>query len=515
MIRKVVIAGLVLVLVLVGGAFFWARSVFGRDTVRTAIARQLSDAIGQPVGIGSISASIYPRVTVQLGAVTIGEPARIRAESLDIGTDFRALLSRRIEHGTMRLDKARIELPLPALTIGRETEPSNQDGGAAVDIVSIDEIVLNDVEIVSGGRTLTGGVVLVPDGDGLIVRRLTLAAEDTTLDATGRFTNLAGPVGEIDIKAGVLNLDRLLAFAADFSGGAGLAGAAAPPGAPASPAPAVPMNVVLSLESPRASIGALAVEAMTGRARLTDRGIALEPLTFGLFGGRYEGGLTVGFDGGAPSFRWNAKLSGIDVAAATHFAGRPDTMTGRLAGRIDVTGRGADAGAALASARGTARLDVTDGIIRNLGLVRTVVIATSMRAGAQQQSSGSSDEPFSRLGATLNVAGGSARTSDLTLESDNLRLAAAGTMRLDGSAVDLAGRVQLSDTLSKQAGRDLVRYTQEQGRVTLPATITGPVDNLKVSIDVADVAKRALRNKATEEVDKAIKKGLGDLFKRR
>jgi hypothetical protein len=156
-----------------------------------------------------------------------------------------------------------------------------------------------------------------------------------------------------------------------------------------------------------------------------------------------------------------------------------------------------------------------DGIIRNLGLVRTIVIATSMRADARQQSAGGSDERFSRLGATLAIAGGVARSNDLVLESENLRLAAGGTIRLDGSAVDLDGKVQLSDALTRQAGRDLVRYAQEDGRVTLPATISGPADNLKVRIDVADVARRALRNKATEEAQKAIKKGLGDLFKRR
>lgn len=118
MLKKVLLIGLVLVLVLAMGIFFWARSVLGRDAVRTALASQISQAIGQPVTIGSISASIYPRVTVVLGEVTIGAPARISASTLRIGADFRALLSRRIEHGSMRLDGARIELPLPPLTLG-------------------------------------------------------------------------------------------------------------------------------------------------------------------------------------------------------------------------------------------------------------------------------------------------------------------------------------------------------------------------------------------------------------
>lgn len=511
MLKKVLLIGLVLVLVLAIGIFFWARSVLGQDAVRTALASQISQAIGQPVTIGSISASIYPRVTVVLGEVAIGAPVRISASTLRIGADVRALLSRRIEHGSMRLDGARIELPLPPLTLGGS--PGAETDGAPVEIVSIDEIVLNDVEIVSGGRTLQGDVEIEPRDKGVLVRTLTLTAEDTRLDASGEITDLSGPVGELAITAGRLNLDRLLAFAADFTGGSGLGAGGSSAAAPDASASGPPMNVVLALQAERATMGALALGDLNARARLTDGALSLEPLAFDVFAGRYDGGLRVGLGGATPTFHWNAKVSGIDVPTATKFAGRPDTLTGRLSGQVDLQGRGIDPGTAMRSARGTARLQVTDGVIRNLGLVRQVILATSMRADAAQQSGGSSDERFSRLGATLAVADGVARTGDLAMESENLRLTAAGSMRLDGSAVDLRGRVQLSDALSKQAGRDLVRYTQEEGRVTLPVHISGPADNLSVEIDMADVAQRALRNKATEEAEKAIKKGLGDLFK--
>jgi hypothetical protein len=50
--------------------------------------------------------------------------------------------------------------------------------------------------------------------------------------------------------------------------------------------------------------------------------------------------------------------------------------------------------------------------------------------------------------------------------------------------------------------------------VTLPATITGPAGNLQVHIDVADMAKRAITNRAGEEAQKALKNGLGRLFKK-
>jgi hypothetical protein len=78
--------------------------------------------------------------------------------------------------------------------------------------------------------------------------------------------------------------------------------------------------------------------------------------------------------------------------------------------------------------------------------------------------------------------------------------------------------VRLSEALSQKGGTDLYRYTQEGGRVTLPATVSGPLSNLSVRIDVARAAGRALRNRANEEIQKAIERnlpgGLGGLFKK-
>jgi uncharacterized protein involved in outer membrane biogenesis len=519
MLKKVAIGVLVFVLVASVALFFWARSVFTQDTVRTTLAAQLSESLGQPVSVGGIGAAIYPRVTVNLTDVTIGQPPRIQIETLHVGTDFRALLSRRIEHAALRLSGAKVELPLPDFAITSTPNPAagESSSGAPVEIVSIDEIVLNDVEIRSGSRTLLGDIEMVPQGDGVALKKVTLTAENSTIDITGQISDLSGPVGELSVKAGQLNFDRLLAFVSDFAGNAGLAStgaASAPKPQGTAGAKAPPMNIAVSLVADGATMGTLVLDKLSGTARVTSDALVLEPVSFGIFGGKYDGTLTFSL-GDMPAFRLNAALAGVDMAAATKFAGSPDTITGRLSGTINLTGRGMDGVSAMNSARGTARVDITKGTVKNLGLVRTVVTSTSGRSGGSAKSaSGPASESFDRLGATLAVANGSASTQDLRFESPDLLLAATGGLRLDGSAINLAGQVQLSEELTQQAGRDLVRYTQEQGRVTLPATITGSADNPQVRIDMTKAATRAITNKATEEAEKAINKSLGGLFKR-
>jgi uncharacterized protein involved in outer membrane biogenesis len=518
---KNILAAIAAVIVLVAiGTVVWARSILATETVRTAIATQISKAIGQPVSIGGIGAGIFPRVTIDLDNVTIGQPPRIQVETLHVATGFRALLSRRIEHAALRLAKARIELPLPSFGSGADEPDTDEPGGSPIEIVSIDEITLSDVEIVSGSRTLHGDIEASIDGQSVVVRSVELAADDTSITASGRITDMTAPAGELAIKADSLNVDRLIAFASDFAGGAGMQPSSKPAAhrtgrQGASQAPA-PMHIALTLDAARASIGGMTIDKLSGKARLSADSLVVDPVSFGLFNGRYAGTLSAKLAGPTPTFRWVASLTGIDVASATAFAGTPGVVTGTLAGKIDLSGSGADAATAIKTARGTARVDVVDGIVKKLGLIRNVVIATSGREGSTKTSmaGGSTDEPFTRLGATLRIANGVASTDDLRFESKDLLLTASGTVRLDASAVDLAGKVQLSDELSKQAGSDLARYTAEQGRVTLPAKITGPADNLSVTIDVADMAKRAITNRATEEVQKQLKSGLGGLLRK-
>ena len=527
MLKKVLVAVLLLVVVAAVGLFFWARSILATDTVRTAVASQLSKSIGQPVTIGGIDATIFPRITVNLENVGIGQPAKIQVKTLHVGTDFRALLSRRIEHAKMNLAGARIELPLPDFAVASSAPPpaaGSAPSSSTVEIVSIDEVTFNDVDIISGGRTLHGDIEVVPQGNGVVVRKVALTADNATINMKGEIKDLAGPTGQLAIKAGALNVDQLMRFVSDFSTGSGVSAtpanakpavtktAAAPPATSAS---STKMDLAVSVEADRATMGTLTLDKLAGRARITPNGVTLEPASFGVFGGRYEGSLALSL-GAVPDFHLKAKLSGIDMAAATSFAGSPNTISGKMAGQIDLTGRGLDAPAVLKTARGTTSVEITNGTIKNLGLIQSIILATSGRADAKRASGGGSkDEPFTRLGGTMTIAGGSASTQDLKLESKDLLLAASGAVRLDGTAINLVGQVQLSDELSKQAGRDLVRYTQDaQGRVTLPATIGGSADNPQVRIDVGSMAKRAITNKANEEAQKVLKKGLGGLFKK-
>jgi uncharacterized protein involved in outer membrane biogenesis len=524
--KKVVFSLFVLFVAGSAALFFWARSVFTHDNARAHLAAELSKALGQPVTIGSIAAAIYPRLTVKLGDVDIGQPAGVQIASLDVGTDFRALLSRRIEHATAKIDGAKIQLPLIPLGPSSDVQPAPQtESGASsspVDLVSIDEIVVSNVEVLSRGRTLRGDIEAVPEPDGTItLRRVSLHAEDASIEATGRLTNLNGPVGDVSVTAGELNLDRLIAFFNDFS-----ATAASNTGPARAPEPrAVKPDLNVAIEAKRAHLAGLTLDAVSARAHVTENDVLLQPMAFGLFGGKYNGSFGVRTVPGSPAFTFAGQIENADMATISRFAGGGEPISGRLSAQLNLMGTGTDAAAALGSVRGTARVNVVNGIVRNLGLVRAVVVATSMRgtsstlAGAStaaaSEAQTSRDEPFEAIGATLAIGGRNASTEDLEFVGRNVTMNARGSIALNGSAVNLAGRVRLSEELTKQAGTDLVRYTRDDtGRVTLPVSVTGPVQALSVQVDVGNLMKRAIQNRIEDEAQKAIMKGLGGLFKK-
>ena len=348
---------------------------------------------------------------------------------------------------------------------------------------------------------------------------------------TGELIALTPLSGRIDAAAEALDIDRLIAFVGEFVAATVPAPAAAVSASPRGPAvaligrPAVsPVGqLVVGLKVGRMTTGGLTLSDFASTALVTPDAVRFEPLALGVFGGRYQGSMQLAL-GAVPAFEWRANVIGVDAASLMAFAGSPNTITGRLAGTVALQGQGLQMERALRSARGRARIDIADGTIAGLQLVRTIVTATSGRGGvlnsagaAVTTQSTPGAERFSRFGATLRLANGVIETDDLAMASTDVDLSAAGSLRLVAMTADLAGRAQLSEALSRQAGTDMYRYTQEGGRVTLPVTVTGPLERLSVRVDVGDMALRAMRNRAIEEARKAIERkipGFGDLFKR-
>src|SRR5439155_15794436 len=79
-------------------------------------------------------------------------------------------------------------------------------------------------------------------------------------------------------------------------------------------------------------------------------------------------------------------------------------------------------------------------------------------------------------------------------DSPDVDVVARGTLTIPTKALDAGADLVLSESLSKQAGTDLYRYTREGNRIVLPAIVGGTISQPQVRIDAAAAIRRGIRN---------------------
>ena len=184
--------------------------------------------------------------------------------------------------------------------------------------------------------------------------------------------------------------------------------------------------------------------------------VALSPLTFQLFGGRYSGGVNAQL-GKAMTLTITSRIESVDVAQLAAFGGSPDTISGTLTGAGTFSGSGADIAAVLESARGKGTATIANGEIRRLNLIRTIVLFF----GRPAPDTAAGSDHFERIDANFSLANQIVRADALSMRSRDADIVGSGTMNVDTKALEGSFDLSLSEELSKQAGTDLARFTRE------------------------------------------------------
>jgi uncharacterized protein involved in outer membrane biogenesis len=526
--KRLILALLALVaLVLIGGALY-VRSLLDPDNVRQALERQASAALGQPVRIAGADLAFWPRAGVTLTGLAIGEPAALTLARTQVSTELRALIDRRIVDAEVIVQDSELDLPLVLATLERLAGSGGQapvatpapaggtDEPGGITLVNVRTIELDDVRIRAGARAAVFSLKASLSGDRLEIPSGSITSDVTSLTVSGAVESLTARKGTLSIDAATLDLDGLLAFAQEFarhaSGSTAAQSSAAEAqkrgggSAPAAPPKPGPLDMTLSLTSARGRAAGIDFEQLKASAVVTPGRIRLEPFSIGVFGGRLEGAVDVDQSAAEPALALSGTLAGVNMTRLMEFAGQPGAITGTLSGSLAVSGSGADPAVALARARGNGTAAITDGTMKGLQLVRPIVLAFGQPDAAQPVEGG---EKFSRMGATYALAGGVVTLSDLRFESRDVSLDGGGTLRVASRALDIKANARLSKELTAQAGRDLVRYTAENGQVTVPATVKGTIDAPDVGINLGSVASRAAKNELQRQTESVLKGLLG------
>ena len=492
------VAGLLLIVAV--GIYIAATRVLTSDYARTTLEQQLTARLGQPVRIGALRAAIYPHVAVDLDDVTLGRPASVTLAHVRLVTGLRALFSRTISDAELIVRNSRLSLPLPIELLPATADTNAPAAGPGLTIASVRVISLENVELVAPSHSMRIDLEGSLDGDRLDIKRIALRGKSSKIDGKGSLSSVARFEGNIQATADPLDLDELMGIANAFASAAGPA--------QQKRAPATPMRLTVELAAKKGQFDTYTFSDLSTTIALGAGTVALTPLAVRAFGGQFKGRLDVDTRASAPQLRLTGRVDGLDVAPLMKANGTAGGITGTLGGTVTLSAAGNDASAVLQTARGTIAAAIVNGTIEHLDMVRTVVLAFGKPSGARPEGSGSA---FTRLGGTFALANRTLTSNDLSLTSRDFDVNGRSMLQLSTGALNARGDVALSQELTAQAGTDLRRYAQQDGRVTVPAIVSGTITQPQMTVDIAAAAARAFQN----ELQRRAKTLFDGLFKKK
>lgn len=183
------------------------------------------------------------------------------------------------------------------------------------------------------------------------------------------------------------------------------------------------------------------------------------------YAGTIRGTVTAQSGGVAPAFTVALTAEGFDAQSAFAAAFDGSGLTGRGDAKLDITAAGATRTALIASLAGRVDLAVIDGTLD--GVDPALVARTAADEGGPQGVGPELGVSFKRLSGRFDIQNGRARSSDLRLVTNHLKLSAAGAFDMPARMLAIRARPAFA------ADVDGSRDPADEGRLAMPFAVTG------------------------------------------
>ena len=379
-------------------------------------------------------------------------------------------------------------------------------------------------------------------GDTILLKDMTLQANDQKMSLSGQVTNFREPTARLQAKSPNLNVDRLI-VPAKSSGTASKPSSKPPAKKEGTPRPGEPGKKKADKQELPPLLRKLTAQVQAEAARGQYRGQEFQNLTFKA---NYERGVLKSheFDvligGGRIQTTGSADLRNLeripftvepDISAVKlqsiasllntdkMSVQGPLTMTGRLQGR---TGSKKDL---LASLRGDLEAEAGPGRIPDIGpagntlfKILTVVNVQQLFSGKKLDDMNKKGIPFDSLTYRATLQDGTMSVNELRLLSPALHLDADGDIYLVKEQLKMNAQIELLGTVDTVL--DLVPVLgKAAGKLTnVYLKLKGPLENPKIRVLPAKGLRKAGKKgtkdtgKAAEDVVKELGKGLEKIF---
>ena len=253
---------------------------------------------------------------------------------------------------------------------------------------------------------------------------------------------------------------------------------------------------------------------------LRDQVATLTKLDLRAFDGSYSGGGRYDMrEKENPKFDFRSTIRGMDLKSvlASQSPGSEKRIEGRLDADLALAGAGKQWETIKRQMRGNGRIEVKDGMIKDVNIADQVLASVTGIGGLSNLISPRvrarhpelfemGDTKFEKLGGSVQIADGVARSDDLTLAARDYAMLGKGTYSLDNE-LDFNAMLVASKELSDDVIGDVreAKYIADaQGRIAIPFRLTGALPHVKPKPDTEFIARALGRA--------AVGKGLDKLF---
>jgi uncharacterized protein involved in outer membrane biogenesis len=253
---------------------------------------------------------------------------------------------------------------------------------------------------------------------------------------------------------------------------------------------------------------------------LDDRVAILDRLALRAFEGSYSGnGRYDLHEPDNPRFTFQSTVRDMVLKGllGTKFPGAEEKIEGRLDADLSLTGSGKGWDTIQKTLRGDGRVDVKDGVLKDVNIAEQVLSGVTGIGGLSNLVSPrihqkypelfeTGDTRFQKLGGTVQIADGQARTDDLTLAARDYTILGKGTFafenRLDFTATLVASRTLTEDVVSDV--REAKYITNDDGHLEIPFQLVGALPRVKPKPDGEFIARALTRAAVGKGIDKLL-----------
>ncbi|HEX7038344.1 MAG TPA: AsmA family protein [Pseudomonadales bacterium] len=272
----------------------------------------------------------------------------------------------------------------------------------------------------------------------------------------------------------------------------------------------IPVELIRDLDlAGQLRIGSLGMMDLTltelaADVRAADGVLRLEPISARLYGGRYDGRLTVDATGPRAKLDLEQRLSAVQVGELAQSFFASDALSGSLTLELKGSGTGNAPEELLDGLAGALSFELADGVYRGVNLVHELRRArASLRNEPAPAEPAAKETPIRTLTASGRLVDGVLQTHALTADAGGLMLAGRGGLDLKNLALDYKLDAKLSAAAAEAA------KLGDLAGLTIPLALEGPVTAPRVAVDLKGLIGGNLREALTQKARDTLLERLG------